>query len=168
MCERLPLDWEEMLRITGVGRSSSKGTDQFLELIQKYVADPESIEDERGLAGKLFKKGVPGKKKNSIAGRKSSHLITWMQFQEGMSLDEISQERDLRLATIQEHLLQAVREGYEVDWDRLIPRHREEQVLRTARELGTNRLKPIKKALSAEIDYFTIRMVMEKNGIPSA
>ncbi|NLW44811.1 MAG: DNA helicase RecQ [Syntrophomonadaceae bacterium] len=166
MCERLPLDREEMLRITGVGEIKFERYGyQFLELIQKYVADPESIEDERGLAGKLFKKGVPGKKKNSIAGRKSSHLITWMQFQEGMSLDEISQERDLRLATIQEHLLQAVREGYEVDWDRLIPRHREEQVLRTARELGTNRLKPIKKALSAEIDYFTIRMVMEKNGI---
>ena len=71
----------------------------------------------------------------------------------------------MRPSTVQEHLLRAVREGYEVDWDRLINRHQEEQVLRTARELGTSGLKPIKKALPAEIDYFTIRMVMEKNGI---
>lgn len=169
MCERLPLSREDMLCITGVGEIKfERYGHQFVELIRKYVADPESIEKERGLAGKLFKKDVTNKKKGIISGRKSSYLITWMQFQEGMSLQEISQERELQLSTVQEHLLQAVREGYEVDWDRLINSNHEEQVLRTARELGTNRLKPIKRALPAEIDYFTIRMVMEKNGIPSA
>ena len=139
---------------------------QFLELIQKYVADPESIEKEKSLVRRLLPKDVTDKKKKSnIAGEQPSYLITWMQFQEGMSLEEISQEREMRPSTVQEHLLRAVREGYEVDWDRLINRHQEEQVLRTARELGTSGLKPIKKALPAEIDYFTIRMVMEKNGI---
>ena len=167
MCERLPLNREDMLRITGVGeiRFERYGS-QFLELIQKYVADPESIEKEKSLVRRLLPKDVTDKKKKSnIAGEQPSYLITWMQFQEGMSLEEISQEREMRPSTVQEHLLRAVREGYEVDWDRLINRHQEEQVLRTARELGTSGLKPIKKALPAEIDYFTIRMVMEKNGI---
>ena len=167
MCERLPLNREDMLRITGVGeiRFERYGS-QFLELIQKYVADPESIEKERSLVRRLLPKDVTDKKKKrNIAGEQPSYLITWMQFQEGMSLEEISQEREMRPSTVQEHLLRAVREGYEVDWDRLINRHQEEQVLRTARELGTSGLKPIKKALPAEIDYFTIRMVMEKNGI---
>jgi len=165
MCERLPLSREDMLCITGVGEVKfERYGDQFLELIRKYVADPDSIETEKSLASILFKRDIAGRKKGN-RGRKSSYLITWMQFQEGMSLEEISRERELALSTVQEHLLQAVREGYEVDWDRLINREQEEQVLRTARELGTSRLKPIKQALPAQYDYFTIRLVMEKNGM---
>ncbi len=166
MCNQLPLDRESMLEITGVGEVKfQRYGSQFLEIIRQYAEDPASIDEtgpEKPRKSRRSKKGSSSHaKKNKIP----NHILTWQQFREGMSLEEIADERDLRLTTIQKHLLRAAKEGNEVDWDQFITSQQEEQILKVARELGAKRLRPIKELLPAEIDYFLIEIALFKNGL---
>lgn len=168
MCVRLPLNRDDMLRITGVGEIKfEKYGAQFLEIIRQYVEDPESIGNSQITETESRKKGRLKEKNKSkdVAKKTPNHLLTWQQVREGMLLTEIAQERDLQLSTIQGHLLRAAREGHEVDWEQFITPQQEEQVLQAAREIGLQRLRPIKEVLPDEFDYFTIRIALEKNGI---
>jgi ATP-dependent DNA helicase RecQ len=169
MCARLPLNRDAMLMITGVGEVKfERYGPQFLEVIRRYVEDPGSIENPDGVQQESHKKSRSSKKKpeNKPDGEKiPSHLLTWQQFREGMSLPEIAQERDLQLWTIQGHLLRAAAEGHEVDWDQFITPRQEDQILKAARELGVAKLSPIKQALPGEISYFMIRIALFKNGM---
>lgn len=169
MCSQLPLDRDAMLGITGVGEVKfERYGPQFLDIIRRYVEDPESIEDSESGQKEPRRRGHSKKKKSESIARENktpNHILSWQQFREGMSLQEIANERDLRLSTIQGHLLRAAKEGHEVDWDQFITPQQEEQVLKVAQELDTERLSPIKESLPDEIDYFVIRIALEKNGL---
>ena len=169
MCSQLPLDREAMLGITGIGEIKfERYGPQFLEIIRRYVEDPESIEEEVIAQKEVRKRGRSKKKKTEgkTAEKKTpNHILTWQQYHEGMSLEEIADERDLLLSTIQGHLLRAAGEGYEVDWDQFITTQQEEQILKVAREVGVERLRPIKESLPDEIDYFVIEIALLRNRI---
>jgi ATP-dependent DNA helicase RecQ len=168
MCAQLPLDREAMLGITGVGEVKfERYGPQFIEVIRRYVENPESIESPGSVQKGPLKRGSAKKKKaeNKDAEKKiPNHILTWQQFHEGMLLEEIAQERELRLSTVQGHLLRAANEGYEVDWDQFITPQQEAEVLKVFREVGGQRLRPIKEALPDDFDYFVIRIALQKNG----
>ncbi|SHE98568.1 Helix-turn-helix domain-containing protein [Desulforamulus putei DSM 12395] len=53
-------------------------------------------------------------------------------------------------------------EGYQVNWDTMIPKQYETLILEKIKELGAERLKPIKDALPEEVDYLAIKAVLCK------
>jgi ATP-dependent DNA helicase RecQ len=152
MCKYFPTDRQSMLTITGVGESKfHKYGNQFIEVIQKYM-------DDHGISPRPVKIDSSAAQEHKTP----SHLITYQMYREGKSLDDIARERDLTPITIQDHLVRCSQEGCAVDWDTFIPPEYEEQIFQTIRQLGTEKLKPIKEALPDQIDYFAIKAVICK------
>ena len=54
-------------------------------------------------------------------------------------------------------------EGLAVSWDDFIPGEQEPLILEAVRQVGREKLRPIKELLSDEVEWFTIRAVLEKH-----
>ncbi|WP_307860662.1 helix-turn-helix domain-containing protein [Paenibacillus cisolokensis] len=76
-----------------------------------------------------------------------------------------SRARGLSKVTVEGHIIRCAEEGHAVDWERIVPPDREQQILDTVRALGADRLRPIKDALPDDIPYFAIHGVICKYGL---
>ena len=54
-------------------------------------------------------------------------------------------------------------DGQAVPWDDFIPIEQEALILEAVRQVGREKLRPIKDLLSDEVEWFTIRAVLEKH-----
>lgn len=154
MCKSFPVSRTAMLNVPGVGESKlNKYGDRFMAVIKAYVEEhnvaPASVEVEPEAAPPALAK-VP------------SHIITYNLYKEGSSLWDIAKKRDVAILTIKEHILRCAQEGMEIRWSDLIPEGQEALVLEAVKELGAEKLKPLKDALPEEVDYFTIKAVLCK------
>lgn len=155
MCEDCPPDMRSMLRVKGVGEAKfAKYGAQFLKIINEYLAN-------RSLAGPA--QNAPSFAAASQEEKKTpSHEITYHLFQTGLSLKEIAKQRELTLTTIEDHLIRCGLEGYKLDWNCLIPEAYEALILAKVKELGAEKLRPLKDALPDEVDYAAIKAVVAK------
>ena len=157
MSQYFPVDENSMLRITGVGEVKFKRYgEQFINLIQEYVENND-LEEEANKT-KIIKKSP------SKTATKNSHLLTYKLFKSGKSIEEIADERDLTNITIENHIFKCRKEGLDIDIDFLIPDEYQEEILSAIEEQGSDKLKPIKEALPAEVSYTAIKAVLCKLG----
>lgn len=175
MCEFLPTSRASMLAVKGVGETKyiNYGS-QFLNVIQAYIEENgiSHVEDntigannnkdtynseEQDNIKKVFAKEINDKIKE-----KPSHIISFDMYQEGKPLKEIAKERNLKIITIQNHIIRCGAEGYDVNWSSMIPEKYESLILEKIQEIGAEKLKPIKELLPNEVDYFAIQAVICK------
>ncbi len=83
-------------------------------------------------------------------------------YREGKSIEEIARERNLKPSTISEHLLSLLQAGRDLNIDRLIDPAEQALIEAAARQVGTERLTPIKEALPERISYDQIRLVLAR------
>lgn len=152
MAESCPTNRAAFLHVSGVGEKK----------LEKYGA--EFIEE---IKSALLEKEIypsPKIKLNDSEVKKApSHLQTLELFQEGKTLAEITKLRTLTPATVQDHLVRCHEEGYAIPWEELIPSGQEALILETILQVGREKLRPIKDALPAEVDWLTIKAVLAKN-----
>lgn len=154
MSRQLPADQLAMLAVKGVGqRKFEQYGGPFLELIRKYA-------DTNGIS---LRPGEPAGE-NARQNQTPSHLVTLDLYRAGGTLQEIARQRNLSLVTIQDHLVRCSMEGRHIDWDAFIPPQYEALIRRKIEEVGAHKLKPIKEALPAGVDYFAIKAVLCKMG----
>ncbi len=154
MSKYCPIDEESMLSIKGVGESKLiKYGPDFIQVIKEHVIEHDLFDQVR--VNHDTSKDV---KQDKIP----SHVITLNMFDEGKSLQEIAIEREMKLRTVEDHLIRCGLEGLEVNLDILIPKEHEPLILEVINEIGATKLKPIKEALPQEIDYLTIKAVLCK------
>lgn len=166
MCTQLPLDREAMLEINGVGEVKfARYGQEFMDVIRRYVDNSWSSETAAAENSKQVEIPAADPKESRAPKEKkiSSHIITWQKYHDGWSLNEIAQERELTLTSIQNHLLKAGAEGYLVNWDEFLSPDQEQAIMKVALELGTERLSPLKEALPPNISYFAIKIALFKN-----
>jgi ATP-dependent DNA helicase RecQ len=155
MCDDCPTNMKTMLRIKGVGEAKfAKYGAQFLKVIHDYLAEH------------------PGGGGNSWEGRAvstrdkdkepPSHVLTLDLFRKGIAIQEIAKQRGLTLTTIEDHIIRCGVEGHEIDWNCLIPEKYEALIREKIKELGAEKLRPIKDALPPEVDYAAIKAVIAK------
>ena len=150
MSEYCPVDSSSMLLIKGVGeRKLQTYGIEFLDTIRKYV-------EEHGDTSRKEAVATPQKDETP------SHIVTFNMYKSGSSIEEIANERNLKALTIQDHIVKCGLEGYEVDWDGIIPKKYESLILKIIKELGAEKLKTIKEALPEEVDYTAIKAVLCK------
>jgi len=157
MCQRLPMDYNSMMKISGMGKSKfEKYGELFIKLIKKHIEN-SAIEKSTPI------EPLPV---NNSTGT-PSHLITYEMYKDGKSIQDIAGERNLAISTVKEHLLRCRQEGYEINWNDLIPHDYENDILEKIEEKGHDKLKPIKEALPDEIDYISIKAVIMKHKLRS-
>jgi ATP-dependent DNA helicase RecQ len=83
---------------------------------------------------------------------------------EGITLEEIAAERNLKVATLEEHLLKCAQEGMDVDLNMMIPKEHEKAIFEAITKSGCTKLKEIKEALPQEVGYTAIKAAMFKIG----
>lgn len=154
MSEYCPTDRNGLLSIKGVGEVKlTKYGQEFLALLQDYANKNNLTPSSPYLETKQFIEKTP---------ENPSHVITLQMYHAGHSLEQISEERKLKILTIQDHLVRCNTEGHTVNWDPLIPSQYEQLILRTINELGASKLKVLKDALPAEVEYTAIKAVLCK------
>lgn len=146
MCKYYPKTKETMLQIKGVGELKyEKYGEAFLDVIRQFendnIVDTEATETNK-------KQEDP------------SYTITIELFQEGKSVPEIAAKRQIKEATVEQHLLQGALEGANLQWERVLPRSYFEQIQQKRKEIGGEKLKPLKESLPEEISYFHIKLAL--------
>ncbi|WP_416148857.1 DNA helicase RecQ [Salipaludibacillus sp. HK11] len=161
LCAKLPETKEDLLEVKGVGQMKvdSYG-EHFLQAIAEFLHANPDEKKSFDLPSRL--KNYEQKQTDGIGNKKDktpSFLKTIELFNEGYTIEQICAARNVKYTTIQSHLLQAADDGIAVDFDRLVKPEHIAQIKEVVDQIGLeNGMKPIKEALSEEIDYFTIRV----------
>lgn len=147
--EYLPQTESALLKIKGVGESKLKRYgEEFLEIIKKYAEENGVTSSEKEEEYSSEEEKIP------------SHVITFNMYKGGKPLDEISRERELKITTIQDHIIRCYLEGLEVNLDDFIPNEHKELIYETIKQVGGEKLRPIKDALPEEVDYMSIKAAL--------
>lgn len=163
----LPSTPEDLIQVKGFGPAKIAAFgDQILKLINEYKSEnnlPASMNQVEGFVAAEAVKAKKSKKKNnntSTEEKISSPQQTFALYQQGLSLEQIAQERKLTLGTISSHLLPFVAAG-EITLERLVSadhQHQIEAVLDQLQEQTS--LSAIKSALPDTISFADIRFVL--------
>ena len=141
-----PTDAESMLKIEGVGLNKLvKYGNVFIEAISDY-ASKNNIDVQDISPTKIVKAPKPDTK-----------LISYDMFSNGMSIEDIANERGLTRVTIEGHLIDCLEKGMDLDLTKYVHTEYKDEILKVIHKIGTEKLKPIKEALPEDVSYFDIR-----------
>ena len=184
MCIYFPVDTMSMLNISGVGMNKfEKYGSLFIEAISKYIAE-NNITPIQFVSNKAKKDSKNledidiSTVSNSLSGfhnssnseiikeptvKESTYITSFNLFKEGLSLIEIARKRNLKVRTIEEHLLKCYELGMDIDLSPLVHFEFEEDIKKVVNDIGTDKLKPIKEALPDDVSYFDIKYFIIKD-----
>jgi ATP-dependent DNA helicase RecQ len=92
--------------------------------------------------------------------KSGTYELTYDLYQRGLSINEIAAERGLKKNTIEEHIIELISDGREVDPDDLIDPEDRKLIEAAASRCGLEKLKPIKEVLPDRIGYGEIKIVV--------
>jgi len=154
-----PQNRDEMLAINGVGKLKWElyGL-RYLEVIKEYCEKNQIRRESPSVSLHV----EPQKRM-----RMATHEVSYGLFQEGKSVEQIAKQRGFTEGTIIAHLVEMIREGGEVDLNRLVASEKQEQIRKVIEEVGGDLMKPFKEKLPEEITYDEIRFVWAHNLLDS-
>ena len=156
-----PISSDEMLQINGVGINKlDKYGNDFIDAISQYVSENNIEIPKRPSAP--AKHAHVSKDVSSTKSKEDTKLVSYELFKSGKSIDEISDVRGLTKQTIENHLIKCYEDGMDIVLDDYIHTEFESMVFEAIKDLGFERLKPLKEALPEEVSYFDIRYFVAK------
>ncbi len=156
MAQKQPQTFAQFAEISGVGsRKLAQYGDAFLDEIRAF-------REERGLpvTGK-YDVAVAPVETAPIAATAASYtqLQTLELFEQGLSLADIAERRNLRLSTVSSHLAELLDRGYTINLDRVVPPDRREKILQAIEAVGGSSRRAIYEYLKAKYSYDEIYLV---------
>jgi ATP-dependent DNA helicase RecQ len=88
-----------------------------------------------------------------------THQRTLALYRQGLSIEEIAYERNLKRSTIMDHLIELFEAGEAIDIDGLVQPEHYEVIVDALRQIGHELLRPVKDYLGDEYSYEEIRLV---------
>ncbi|WP_163537680.1 helix-turn-helix domain-containing protein [Gracilibacillus sp. YIM 98692] len=85
---------------------------------------------------------------------------TFLLLKKGYTINQIAVMRQLRVNTIQDHIVEIAYVDREVDWSVFVSEMTRQSIINTTSNLQTNKLKEIKQSLPEEISYFQIKLAL--------
>ncbi|MFJ7725083.1 DNA helicase RecQ [Neobacillus sp. NPDC097160] len=153
MCAKQPKTNEEFLQVSGVGEHKLKKYGlEFIQAIRAFLETNPEYQSDIQAAPAAPKKAA----KKATVGE--THLETLALNQKHLSIEEIAEQRELAVSTVESHLLQCAQQGLDVDFSRLVPNEYLPLLEKAVEEAGRERLKPIKELLPEEVSYFMIKV----------
>jgi ATP-dependent DNA helicase RecQ len=159
MAQRRPQSRSQFAQIPGVGSNKlDLYSEAFIYEIRDYCLsnnlqmDIEPLYEERVVK----KEGISSPQKN--VGTLTRQL-TLDLYRQGLSIDEIAKDRNLKASTIINHLADLIEVGETVEVDHLIQPGHYESIVDVLQKQGDEVLKPVKDILGDEYSYEEIRLV---------
>lgn len=166
MSTYFPTTAQNMLKINGVGTNKlEKYGNKFIDLIHKYVVDnnieiPEIPSAPLANENEKIKKTTKSNEEN--VKKEDTKLITYNLYTEGKSINDIAEIRQLTKQTIEHHLLKCFELDMELNIDQYVQFQYENDIVEKIKEIGFDKLKPLKEALPEEVTYFDINYFIIK------
>jgi ATP-dependent DNA helicase RecQ len=153
---QLPQSIPELLAVKGCGeQKASAYGDQTLEAVRAYLKGHPEARPLRERDGAVAIR--PPTKKPSGGNTVET---TWMLWEKGGTLEEISRKQSLTRTTITEHLVQLINRGYSIDLNRVLSKEQIALIEEAIARAGSERLAPIKVLLPQNVSYDEIRLVL--------
>lgn len=148
MCRQLPVTLQEMKRIAGVGDAKlERYGDDFIREIKRHRIDNSA--DSATLADASAKTAKKGETLSD----------TFALFNKGMSLPDIARQRNLSPSTITAHLEQLIRDGRDIDIDRLVDPAKQKEIEGFFLSAGQWTLKPVIEHFRGSVSYEEAKLV---------
>ena len=153
MAYYMPQSEDSLSRISGVGAVKlAQYGDEFLAVIREYAG-------ENNLPDRTAELRRRSESRNAkTAGSTYEH--TKKLLEQGLSIDEVAQERDMSPSTIFAHLEMLVQTGEDLDLRAHLPSpDRAMRIQDAFHRVGNNRLTPVREVLGDDYSYEEIRLV---------
>ncbi len=160
MSAYFPQTLDELINIKGIGlKKVEKYGDRFLKIINDYTKKYPELKNQAPTIElrKFRRKKKKSNRKNSIS---TTVMKSYQYFHGGFSIKDTAQMLSLPEQRIVSHLMRAIEIGYQVDINREVPRDKQQTILDKAKEIGFERLKPIKEALPDSYSYDEIKLTL--------
>lgn len=159
MAVQRPQSRATFARMPGVGRVKLDAYfDTFTEEIALYC-ESHGLEMEVPTAVEPQAAETPATLTPVVAPHPPTRLVTLDMHRQGMSIEEIAAERNLKTSTVSEHLALLIEQGEQIDIERVLDLHRYPIIVETIQQVGGEALRPIKEALGDDYSYDEIRLV---------
>jgi ATP-dependent DNA helicase RecQ len=153
MASRLPCDRTSLRAITGVGEKKLADFGAaFLSEISAYVARTgamPALTPSPSASSSL-------RPRPSGPGASARHSLAL--FREGLSPVEIAEERDLSITTIEEHLVEAVEAGEDLDIHRLVSAVTYDRIAAVISRVGDESLRALMNELGSGYSYTELKL----------
>lgn len=100
--------------------------------------------------------------RNNVRSDTPTRIETYNLFNEGLSLPDIAERRNLQIRTIEDHLADCIRVGLEVDLARLVSLVDQELIATAIERFGYSTLKSLRDVLPGHISYGMIKFVLAR------
>jgi hypothetical protein len=155
MVEFLPQTKTDLLKISGFGKAKVEAYgERFLEIITNYC----NANNLHTTIGIKEEKKERKEKKPKTETKTSTKDLSYVLFTEGKTIQQIAQERNLAISTIEGHMASFIEKGI-IDITKLMP---EERLNKIYPQLNSedNTLSAAKQKLSSDVTFGEIRLVM--------
>lgn len=161
MAQLMPTTKEGFLQVKGVGEKKYDSYGEgFMSVIKAYQAEKGIIQPVEKKAVRTESKEKP---KPPAEPAKDRYALTLEAYQEGLTLPQLSERRELTETTIVAHLKRLTDTGHTIDWTRFISKEIEEQIANAVKSVGAASIKAIKSELPEMITYADINLFLAKN-----
>ncbi|WP_299056976.1 helix-turn-helix domain-containing protein [uncultured Polaribacter sp.] len=144
ICDGLPRNEKELLKIAGMGKTRvSKYGTEILETIETYCKE----------------NGIDALKNQKKESKKPTKQISLELFKSGLSIKEIAKERSLTTGTIESHLASFILSG-DVDVLELIELKRYKKIVKAIEETEYKNLTELKEKVDTSFTFMELRMVL--------
>jgi ATP-dependent DNA helicase RecQ len=158
MAQQQPQTLAQFAQISGVG---ARKLAQYGEM---FTAEIRAFRSESGLPVQTETEPTPPLVPHTPtkSDASTSQLQTLDLYQRGLSFGEIAIERSMRESTIIDHLVKVLECGYDLNLDRIISLDKQEAIDRAIKQVGAERLTPIREHLGDKYSYEEIKLVRAK------
>lgn len=164
MCITYPITLDELYQISGVGKYKAENYGKyFLNEIQKFIKEHNIIKNSNIVNEINSKKiKVPKEPKSQ---KEPTIITTYNLYKSGKTIKEISNLRGLTQATIEKHLIDCYKQGFDIDLEKDIHTQYEKEICNMIHFMKGSLLRDIKSALPCEVTYFDINYYIAKQEI---
>ena len=163
MAFHMPQNEVEFSKISGVGDAKLRDfSERFLEVINEYMqanGQPVAVNPVPVSAPKKRVRGI------SMSIRETKDLVA-----QGLSFEEVAEQRGISETTIRSHLERFIQEGGQIDLGHLMPTEdRRIKIAAAFKEMGEARLTPVREFLGDDYTWdelAVVRMDMRQQGEP--
>ena len=164
MCITYPITLDELYQISGVGKYKAENYGKyFLNEIQKFIKEHNIIKNSNIVNEINSKKiKIPKEPKSQ---KEPTIITTYNLYKSGKTIKEISNLRGLTQATIEKHLIDCYKQGFDIDLEKDIHTQYEKEICNMIQFMKGSLLRDIKSALPYEVTYFDINYYIAKQEI---
>ncbi|NJK39115.1 MAG: DNA helicase RecQ [Oscillatoriales cyanobacterium RM2_1_1] len=159
MAQGRPQTVADFLSISGVGQYKlERYGERFLEAIRQYCVDHNlsTLDTAVNYSSEILASTAMSQDAGSLS---DSQMVTLQLHQQGLTVEAIAHQRDLKPTTVVDHLIKLIQMGQAVDINRLVAPERQQIITQAIEIVGDIALKPIYEHLQEEYSYDEIKLV---------